>query len=602
MEKSSTMKRSQVLKRAARDIFVNMPGIAILLVVLRLARSVLIVVQVSAVAGLVDEASRWAEGAGNLQAINGYVWQVVLSFISTQITGLLEYRLTRIDTVPKDEYYHHRMSRGLAHMSLEATLQPNIYDRFWQAKQALWQQYVTEVFFSAIQILPLIIQLGGIALVLARYHVALVAVAFVSVFPAALVAYLLNKKEYTFTKEQTALRRRVEYFWRLLTAKETIRESRLFGFGPYLTDKYHTLHAKNVDAAEQMGLKRARSTFLADLIKHVIYAGGIGLTIYFVIDQRIGIGAFAASLTAFVSLQGSAQQLLHYVADVAQYADYASDYYQFLNLSEDPEGGTETPAEFKTLEAEKISYTYPEGNHPAVNQVSLSMGSTGLYVIVGANGSGKTTLSRLLLGLYQPSEGRVLLNGRPLSEYDRTKTWRICSIMAQDFGRYALTFYDNIGLGDLDRMAHEPSYEAVIQDVDLQQVLQNVGGGETMLGVDYGGRELSGGEWQKLALARSIFRSSDLIIFDEPTGAIDPMVEDKVLQKIIELSADRSCLVISHRVGICRSADMIYVMSDGAIIQEGTHTRLMQDPGVYREMWHAQAQWYQEKAPAVSEA
>ncbi len=200
----------------------------------------------------------------------------------------------------------------------------------------------------------------------------------------------------------------------------------------------------------------------------------------------------------------------------------------------------------------------------------------------------------MLLNLYEPSNGSITINGLDINSYSKKASRKAFSLMAQDFGKYCISFYENIGISDLERIDDNNSKDLLIEDLDLSYLVNEIGGGNTVLGIDFGGKELSGGEWQKLALARALFKECNLFIFDEPTSAIDPLIENKILSKIAKLAEEKICFVISHRVGICKQAKRIFVMKNGELVQEGTHHELLGKNGIYKELWNAQAKWYVE--------
>lgn len=237
-----------------------------------------------------------------------------------------------------------------------------------------------------------------------------------------------------------------------------------------------------------------------------------------------------------------------------------------------------------------VSYSYNNNQKFAVENVDLKIERGNLIVIVGENGSGKTTLSKLIMGLYKPQFGSLLVNGIPQSEIQNTSYLHYFSIAIQDFERYAIPLSDNIIISDITNPTQD--LDEFFTMCDLTDVKERLGGYDAMLGIEFGDADLSGGEWQRVALARAMYKNADIIVLDEPTSAIDPLLEFDLLNQFLNMAKNRTCIVISHRIGLCKKADKIVVMHNGKIVEQGTHDFLIQRQGKYSELWNAQSKWY----------
>ncbi|MGN0182010.1 MAG: ABC transporter ATP-binding protein [Candidatus Ornithomonoglobus sp.] len=234
----------------------------------------------------------------------------------------------------------------------------------------------------------------------------------------------------------------------------------------------------------------------------------------------------------------------------------------------------------------------PNYHKPAIDNINLTIKKGEHIVVVGENGSGKTTLSKLITACYEPEWGYITIDGQNISDLRKKSYLEQFSIVCQNFVRYNMTLRENIAMSDTKAMQDDERLKAAARCAGVDDTVEIIGGYDTQLGREFGGVELSGGQWQKLAIARGLFRDAPIIILDEPTAALDPLVEYEILTDFTEMTKDRTSIIISHRIGICAKADRIIVMKDGQIAEEGAHKELIEKGGEYSRMWSAQADWY----------
>ena len=276
------------------------------------------------------------------------------------------------------------------------------------------------------------------------------------------------------------------------------------------------------------------------------------------------------------------------------------DLYRFLGRPSDTRDSDTADGEINEFDGnntvqdiavEDISFFYPNSEKPALTDITLTFKKGERVAIVGPNGAGKTTLARVLLGLYRPHAGIIRVREIPLTEENRRAWLTHCSAVFQDFTHYHLTARENIIFGDLE---HPERMETAAIAGGAASVVDGLTDGyETMLGPTFGGRDLSGGEWQRLATARSFMRETPwLVVLDEPTAALDPLAEQAVYERFIERSAGRTSVLISHRLSSVRTCDRILVIDNGTIVEDGDHETLLAKDGLYAQFFKAQAQWY----------
>lgn len=578
------------IKKATKDLFALMPGIVTVKIVFGIVSALISILNVNLLANIIDYAGRLANSEPVVNTFIISVVSYILCYIVLQISSVGMYYIDNILIVPKMEHFHHRLSEHLVNISLEATHDPQIQNMFWRAKDAIYQDRIMSVFMTVFNIVPIIIQLIGTMIVLYSYSWILVLLAFLSVFPSAIISFWIGRKEYNFSIEQTQTSRLSSYLWEIMTKKETIRENRIYGFLDYIKKSFFSLQQKVLKARKKLLIKEDAGRSLAELLKNALYIVALILAVGLVSQNVITVGMFAACIGVFSTMQGSASNLFSYFSQIDNICNYANDYYDFLNLPKDKSGTSKLENGIKSIELKNVSYSYNNNQKFAVENVDLKIERGNLIVIVGENGSGKTTLSKLIMGLYKPQFGSLLVNGIPQSEIQNTSYLHYFSIAIQDFERYAIPLSDNIIISDIANRTQD--LDEFFTMCDLTDVKERLGGYDAMLGIEFGDADLSGGEWQRVALARAMYKNADIIVLDEPTSAIDPLLEFDLLNQFLNMAKNRTCIVISHRIGLCKKADKIVVMHNGKIVEQGTHDFLIQRQGKYSELWNAQSKWY----------
>ncbi len=583
-------KNIDIIQKSTRDLFQIMPLVVTCKVALSIISAVFSIFSIRFLAGVIENAGLIIKEEPVYHTFISNIVFYLLCYVGIQLSNIFLYYIDNIWIVPKMEYFHHKLSVHLTEISLEATNSPSIQDMFWRAKDAVYQDRILNVFMSVFHIIPILVQLIGTMCVLGSYNLWLIVFAFISIFPSAAIIYWCEKKEYTFSREQTKVQRMSGYLWSILTTKEPIRESKIYGFGSYIKDKFYDVHKKNYLARKKLSLKEDMWSVLADFCKYMLYIFAVFFAIDLVHKNQIGIGAFSACIAVFSTMQSKGTSFFSYFSQVNSACNYARDYYDFFQLEKENTGQLKLDEPIETIALHNVSYQYPNSNKPALQNVDLNIKKGELTIVVGENGSGKTTLSKLIMGLYRPTSGNLSVNDLPMTDMDTGEYYRKFSIALQDFQKYAISLRDNVTISDFT--AANTNLDDLFYMNDLISVRDRLGGYDTMLGIEFGDETLSGGEWQKVALARSLYKPSEVIILDEPTSAIDPLQEYDLLNKYIDISMHKTCIIISHRVGICQKADNIIVMHHGRVVETGNHKELLEKNGKYCELWKAQAQWY----------
>ncbi len=389
------------------------------------------------------------------------------------------------------------------------------------------------------------------------------------------------------------------YYLREVQYREDARspyDTRIFGAFSFFDRLYYENRKKEYQINRQANLKMQSITFLFQLTKIAGWVGILLLLVRSISLGHISAGEAAAVLGSVSTMYTYFDGLFSSIKSSSVLKPYVNSFFDFTDAADDAEKDKTLPEVMAHgIQAEDISFTYPGADKPAINGITLDIKPGELVAVVGENGSGKTTLSKLLMGLYTPEKGRVTIGGRDTSTTDMASLMERTGAVFQNFIRYtALTLSDNVRISSPDKEYTPENISTALSDCSLdtndEKTFPN--GIETMLGREFNGSELSGGQWQRLAMARGFYRDSDWLILDEPTSAIDPLEEDRMYRRFAELAKGKTALLITHRLGSARIADRIIVMDSGKIVEEGRHEELLAKKGKYTEMWEAQASGY----------
>lgn len=410
----------------------------------------------------------------------------------------------------------------------------------------------------------------------------LLVISLLLVFLPTLLTQLLRTKLFAKAEDASApVRRELEYAESCIAGREFFKETRTLGAFGYFRDLFQS-------SASLLNRLQMRASVRADLaelgmklLSLVGYAGILLLLLDALLANEISVGAFAAIFNSVAQMFSMMREIIcSHFGSVAGTYGRVQNYLAFMQ-AETPE----RPAlQFNSgdIVADHISFTYPQATQPAICDVSLTIHAGETVALVGENGSGKSTLARLLLGLYEPEHGRI--ERGPSSS----------SAVFQQYQRYQMTLRDNITISDFCAPAEDDKLELVSRRAGLDVYGRSFPAGlDTMLSREFDGVDLSGGQWQRVAIARGLFRNHELIVLDEPTAAIDPIEETQVYNRFAQMAKDKTALIITHRLGSVRLADRILVMQQGRLVQQGTHESLMAAGGEYARLYAAQEQWYE---------
>jgi ATP-binding cassette subfamily B protein len=402
---------------------------------------------------------------------------------------------------------------------------------------------------------------------------------------------------YAFAYGMTPRDRERSYLAELLTGRNAAQEVRAYGLAWFLDGRRQRLWEERLRHLRGVARRQVVPGLIASVLTSAIMAGALLALMALTLSHDVSVASAGVAAAAVMLLGQRLTTAAGSAGNLSESALYLDDYLEFVGRGRASDRLSEPDAPVPgavQVRAEDVTFSYGGGRAPAVRKVSLEVSPGEVVALVGENGSGKTTLAKLLAGLYLPDTGRVTWNGVDTAKADREALRSGAAVVFQDFMRYALPVYDNIGLGRHERL---PDDDGVRRAAELAGADRNVerlpDGYATMLGPDFaGGTDLSIGQWQRVALARAIFRDAPFVILDEPTAALDAEAERDLFARIRALLAGRGVLLISHRFSSVREADTIHVMRAGAIVESGTHDELISRAGRYAELFGMQAAPY----------
>jgi ATP-binding cassette subfamily B protein len=414
--------------------------------------------------------------------------------------------------------------------------------------------------------------------------------------PALVLSRRASRTEFAYAVAQTPTMRRRAYLRELLTSRDAAKEVRAFGSEPALRQRHDDADRRFLAALRTQVRLRQRYASLTVLTSALLLATTMGLLLALMEAGRIGLAEAGAAAIGVRLLGTRLDQMLASMGSLFESGLFLDDLERFLELAQEPARTAQaTPApHVDRVRLEGVTYTYPGADAPAVRDISLEIAAGEVVALVGENGSGKTTIAKLVAGLYRPHRGRVTWDRHDAADLGDAAVRRAVSVIFQDFVRYQLSARDNIGLGSPDDADDDTAARAAAVHAGADSFLAALPDGyDTVLSNEFrGGTELSLGQWQRVALARAFRRDSSLVVLDEPSAALDPRAEQALFADVRRIVAGKSVLLISHRFSSVRTADRIYVVQNGSIVECGSHDELMARDDLYAELFTLQAHAY----------
>lgn len=581
-------KMRDLLFRSLKDIRRIAPRSLIMQVICMMLQSVLVAVNTWLVSVFLNHV--YTKDLKTSMIYLGAIWGV---FVASEVSNSVFYAcMVKIDSKVGMQLGIELGEKG-GRLSLIQYEDVEINNRLKRAQDCIEHGRFSDLSLSVFNILAEVLKVGSTLFILARFSPLLALVSLLSVVPYFVVRLIRGKEFYELKKYQAAGERRRNYLYDLFGDKRVVKELRIFGIESYIEEKlYQTRDAMNQELWDFK--KRDICSFLlCEILCKCGYVLSIIIAILLLLNHRLDFGMLAASLVAFTSFQLAAKYFLISLGRIPECAAFVRDYYDFIDIDEDVHGTEKFEPNFDKINVKNVCFAYPNTDHLTISDISLDIKKNESIAIVGNNGSGKTTLVKLLTDLYKVQEGEILYGTQNIKDLETKEFYQNVSIVSQDFVKYEMTLQENIGISDWKQMGNTDKIQELLKQMDLPE-LSEVDALNTLLGSEFDGRDLSIGQWQKLAIARGMFKESSIIVLDEPTAALDPIMETTILKMFLQIAKEKTAIIVSHRIGICREVDKIIVMKKGKVVEIGNHDELLAKKGEYYQLYKMQQKWYVE--------
>ena len=567
---------------------------AMSLMVLNGSRGLFVTAQVYLLYRFIEAATGVVKG--EIQFPEAILWAIALVGLN-----LLQHGINLISNTTADRFQERlrghieeQCYRKVQSVPLSQLETPALHDQLQRARRGIERRLFSTMSFLWRSVSD-VVALASLLIYLASFHWALPLILVVGTSPGVFLRERVNRARYLMVRDLTPDERRFDTYHEILSGRKAAAEIRMFAFGAWLIDRADVLWRKLSGRRMRLAKKEARLGLISDGLNTVTYIAAVTFSLGLLFAGRATIGAYAAFFYAIEQLQGHYRSLVWGASIIYNDLRYVQDYFEFVDR---PSGeSVKSRPLSKNLQTgiffQDVSFVYPGSDLPAISNLNLNIRPGERIAVVGENGAGKSTLVKLILGLFNPTTGRILVDGVDLREVAPNEWLRRTGVVFQDYNRYELTVRENIACGWLEGASGAVEEAAAKSGAD--DVAETLSRGlETPLGKTYRrGTELSIGQWQKLAIARAYMRPADILILDEPASALDARAEADVYSHFARIAHERTVLLISHRLGSCRLAHRILLLGDGKIVEEGSHQELLAMNGQYAELYRNQAQWYQ---------
>ncbi len=586
------------LPRFLRMVWETHRGMTVTNIVLRVIKGAIPLAMLYVGKEIIDEViALMPNGEGGSM---NYLWLMVgIELGLAVLSDIINRGITLFDSLLGDLFSNHisvQLIQHAATMDLYQFEDADFYDKLERARrQTVGRTILMSQVMAQFQDLITIIFLS---IGLIAFNPWLIILLIFAVIPSFLGESHFNQRSYSLTRNWTPQRRELDYLRYIGASDETAKEIKTFGLADFIAERFRTVADKYYDANKRLAIKRSAWGAIFSTVGSAAYYGAYVFIVIQTVAGAITVGTLTFLAGSFNRMRGMLQAMMKRFTQIADGAMYLQDLFDFFAI----EPGIKSPTRPVPVPAtvqhgftfENVGFKYPGSERWALRGVSFQLKAGEKMALVGENGAGKTTLVKLLARLYEPTEGRILMDGVDLREYDLKQLRAAIGVIFQDYVRFQMKALENIAVGQIDYVDELPFIEDAAQKSLAAPVVEELPEQyEQMLGKRFaGGMELSGGQWQKVALARAYMRDAQLLILDEPTAALDARAEHEVFVRFAELIEGKTAVLISHRFSTVRMADRILFLDNGRMKELGSHQELLAQDGQYAELFNLQAAGY----------
>lgn len=491
-------------------------------------------------------------------------------------------------------YYCTAMNKKIEKLDMESFESKGLYDNISLAIQGIENnsfmqaiQFMTFIPFFIATVLSLICTM-------ASFNITAMLIVFFSMLPVFICKIVQGKKYFIMSQDLSNQNRRVSYFWRLITDRNGNRDFRLLNTKDYICDKYVKLRDDRDAQEYKYHVRYETKVGLFNMINPIGMIISIILIGIMTLQGDLHISVFASMITVQIRLREVVELFFISITNMVNGAHFLKYTDEFAKMPEQLKTEKRLEGPICEITFENVSFAYPTSDRMAIDNISLNLHKGEKIAIVGNNGAGKSTFAKLLLALYKPVSGCIRFNGIDAVDLDTSSVHQDMMAVFQNFAKLSMTLRENLAESNIEQVQHDNYIEKVMRESDFEMDKMLFPNGlNTRFGREFSGVEISGGQWQMIAITRGAMKPTSLVIYDEPTAALDPLNEANMFQKAWKLAnPDNIMVIISHRISSAQDADRILVFDQGKIVEEGSHEELIKRNGQYATMYKKQAQWY----------
>jgi ATP-binding cassette subfamily B protein len=529
------------------------------------------------------------------------LWLFVgLEFGLAILSDLLSRGISLTDALLGDQYAIDssvKIIKKTAELNLSQLEDSEFYDKLERARQQTTSRVglMSNVLTQGQDIIVILSLLGGVV----AFEPWLIVLLVVSIIPTVLNEIKFSGTSYSLARSWTQERRELDYIRYAGASDVTAKEVKLFDLADYLAERFKVLSDKYYLASKKLARQRAAWGSFFNVVGTGAYYAAYVLIVFRTVGGIFTLGDLTFLSGSFNRLRSKLQGFFTRFTSITERSLYLQDYFEFLDIKyteESTEGKLPLPEKInKGFEFKNVGFKYPKSDQWVVRHINFTLQAGEKLAFVGENGAGKTTLIKLLLQFYHPTEGMILLDGIPIDQYNPIDYQKLFGVIFQDFVKFELTLRENIAVGEIEEIGNQERIEGAASKSLADQVVADLPGGyDQQLGKRFKkGKDLSGGQWQKIAIARAYMKDAEVLILDEPTSALDARAETEAFNRFIQLTEGKTAVIISHRFSTVRIADRIMVLKNGKVLEIGTHEELMGNDQLYAELFNLQAAGYQ---------